>query len=218
MRTARTQSIALTGTEGHLVTVEADIANGLPATTLTGLPDTSLRETRDRMRAAILNSGERWPDSKITVSLTPASLPKRSSALDLAIAIAIMAANTGLAQLPDNLVFLAELGLDGRLRPVPGILPSVLTATGSGLGTVVVAPANHAEAALAPGITVIAVDNLADIVAWLRGSPAPQPELSDAEDGGNPAQARPQPDLADAPRSLLWQHRRLSEASALARW
>jgi magnesium chelatase family protein len=122
MRTARTQSIALTGTEGHLVTVEADIANGLPATTLTGLPGTSLGETRDRMRAAILNSVERWPDSKITVSLTPASLPKRSSALDLA--IAIVAANTGLPQLPDNLMFLAELGLDGRLRPVPGILPS----------------------------------------------------------------------------------------------
>ena len=187
MRTARTQTAALTGIAGHLVTVEADIACGLPATVLVGLPDTALREARDRIRAAIVNSGERWPDCKITVSLFPASLPKRGSAFDLAIAIAIVAAHGDLPELPDNLLFLAELGLDGRLRPVPGVLPAVLVAAGSGLDTVVVATANHAEATLAPDLSVVSAGNLAEIVAWLRGGPAPQIEPAGPADGTGPA-------------------------------
>jgi magnesium chelatase family protein len=199
MPAARTQAVALTGTEGHLVTIEADIAAGLPATILAGLPDTALREARDRIRAAIINSGEPWPESKITVSLYPVSLPKRGSAFDLAIAIAVMAANGGLPELPGDLLFLAELGLDGRLRPVPGVLPAVLAAAGSGLDTVIVATGNHPEASLAPGVTVIAADNLAGIVAWLRGGPAPQPGLPGPADGSDPAPVRPLPDLADVP-------------------
>jgi len=83
METARTRTATLIGAEGHLVEVEADIALGLPATILTGLPDTVLREARDRMRAAIINSGERWPRTKINVALHPARLPKRGSAYDL---------------------------------------------------------------------------------------------------------------------------------------
>jgi magnesium chelatase family protein len=197
MGTARTSTAALTGINGHLVTVEADVSNGLPATILVGLPDTALRETRDRIRAAIVNSGERWPDSKITVSLSPASLPKRGSAFDLAIAVAIMAANGDLPELPGNLLFFAELGLDGQLRPVPGVLPAVVTASGSGLDTVVVATANRGEASLVPGTRVVAADKLADVVAWLRGGPAPKPELPEPADSSDPARARPLPDLAD---------------------
>lgn len=197
MTLARTRTVALTGMQGHLVTVEAEITPGLPATIITGLPDTALRQARDRVRAAIVNSGEHWPHSKITVTLWPASLPKRGSAFDLATAVAIIAANGELPELPDNLLFLAELGLDGRLRPVPGVLPAVLAATGTGLDTVVVATANQAEAALASGVMVIATDNLADIVAWLRGGPAPQPELPGPDGGGGPTLARPLPDLAD---------------------
>ena len=197
MSTARTSTVALTGIKGHLVTVEADVSSGLPATILVGLPDMALREARDRIRAAIINSGEHWPHSKITVSLYPASLPKRGSAFDLAIAIAIMAANGGLPELPGNLLFLAELGLDGRLRPVPGVLPAVLTAAGSDLDTVVVARADHAEASLVPGVTVIAADSLADVVAWLRGGPAPQPGLPEPADGSGPDLERRVPDLAD---------------------
>ena len=86
MALARTYSVALIGVCGHLVEVEADIANGLPAMILVGLPDTALREARDRIRAAIVNSGETWPNSKITVGLSPATLPKRGSGFDLAIA------------------------------------------------------------------------------------------------------------------------------------
>jgi magnesium chelatase family protein len=197
MTLARTRTAALTGTQGHLVTIEAGVTPGLPATILIGLPDTALRETRDRVRAAIVNSGEHWPHSKITVTLWPASLPKRGSAFDLAIAVAVIAANGDLPELPGNLLFLAELELDGRLRPVPGVLPAVLATAGTDLDTVVVAVANKAEAAVVEGVTVIAADNLADIVAWLRGGPAPQPELPGPDGDSDPSLARSVPDLAD---------------------
>jgi magnesium chelatase family protein len=178
MATARTQTVALTGTEGHLVTVEADITPGLPATVLLGLPDSALRETRDRVRAAIINSGERWPDAKLTIGLSPASLPKRGSAFDLAIAVAVMTANGDLPQLTGNATFLAELSLDGRLRLVPGVLPAVVAAAETELDVVVVAQGNYAEASLAPNVTVVAADTFADVVTWLRGGPAPGPEFS----------------------------------------
>src|ERR1700722_13310739 len=176
MEVARTRTAAVIGIEGHLVDVEAEVTRGLPATILTGLPDTVLREARDRVRAAIINSGKRWPGTKITVGLRPARLPKRGSAYDLAIAIAIMAANGDLPAPPESIMFIAELGLDGRLRPVPGVLPAALAAAGSEITTIVVATANHAEAGLASGLTVIAAYSLTEIVAWLRGGPPPHRE------------------------------------------
>ena len=141
MTLARTYSVTLVGVRGHLIEVEADIASGLPATILVGLPDTALREARDRIRAAIVNSSQSWPNSKITVGLSPASLPKRGSGFDLAIAVAILAADEAVpAPVLDGKMFLAELGLDGRLRPVHGVLPAVLAAAGS-VDTVVVSAA-----------------------------------------------------------------------------
>src|SRR5215475_9301506 len=175
MTLARTYSVALVGVCGHLIEVEADIASGLPATILVGLPDTALREARDRIRAAIINSGESWPQTKITVGLSPASLPKRGSGFDLAIAIAILAAAGGLPlSSPVGKMFLAELGLDGSLRPVPGVLPAVVAAEPS-VDTVVVAAANLAEARLVPGVRVVAASSLAEVAIWLRGGPAPTP-------------------------------------------
>lgn len=174
MALARTYSVALVGVEGHLVEVEADIANGLPATILVGLPDTALREARDRIRAAIVNSGESWPQRRLTVGLSPASLPKRGSGFDLSIAVAVLAADRKLP--PDGLdttMFLAELGLDGRIRPVPGVLPAGVTAAEAGLRTLVVAAENAAEAELVPGVRVVPAGTLADLVAWLRGGPPP---------------------------------------------
>lgn len=158
MGTARAYAAALTGVEGHLITVEADIANGLPATILTGLPDSALREARDRIRAAIVNSGCAWPKTKITIGLSPANLPKRGSAFDLAIAVAILAAAGDAPEPPDEAMFLAELGLDGTLRPVPGVLPAVLAGAASGIGIVVVAAGNFTEASPAPGVTAIAAE------------------------------------------------------------
>jgi magnesium chelatase family protein len=176
MALARTHSVALVGVEGHLVEVEVDIAQGLPMTILVGLPDTALREARDRIRAAIVNSAEKWPQSKITVGLSPASLPKRGSGFDLAIAIGILAASQALPlSSPREIMFLAELGLDGRLRPVPGVLPAVVAAAAAGLSTVVVAAENASEAHLVPGTRVIAAGCLAEVAMWLRGGPAPVP-------------------------------------------
>ena len=174
MPLARTHSVALVGVTGHVVEVEADIANGLVGTILVGLPDAALREARDRIRAAIVNSGEEWPQRKITVGLSPASLPKRGSWFDLAIAIGVLAAAGKVPRAAvDGVMFFGELGLDGRLRPVRGVLPAVAAAVEAGFGKVMVAEMNAAEAVLVPGIRVIAAGSLTRAVDWLRGLPGP---------------------------------------------
>src|SRR6201996_5041408 len=170
---ARTHSVALVGVEGHVVECEADIANGLVGMTLVGLPDTALREARDRIRSAIINSGEQWPQRRITVGLSPASLPKRGSGFDLPIACALLAA-AGVLQAAAlaGLAFLGELGLDGQLRPVRGVVPAgVAAAAAAGCGGVVVARANASEAALVPGLQVVSAPTLAALLTWLRGEP-----------------------------------------------
>jgi magnesium chelatase family protein len=169
---ARTYSVALIGVNGQVVEVEADITNGLVGMILVGLPDTALREARDRIRAAIANSGEEWPQRKITVGLSPASLPKRGSWFDLAIAIGILAAAAKVPRTAvEEVMFFGELGLDGQLRPVRGVLPAVAAAVDAGFGTVMVAEQNAAEAALVPGVRVIAACSLTAAANWLRGSP-----------------------------------------------
>jgi len=188
---ARTHSVALIGVTGQVVEIEVDIANGLVATILVGLPDTALREARDRIRAAITNSGEEWPHRKITIGLSPASLPKRGSWFDLAIAIGVLtAAGTVPRAAVDGVIFFGELGLDGRLRPVRGVLPAVLAAVDARFGKVMVARENAAEAALVPGVRVIAVSSLTGAADWLRGTPGlhdgwPVTEL----EGGQPLPA-----------------------------
>jgi magnesium chelatase family protein len=167
---ARTHSIALVGVEGYPVEIESDIENGLPCLYLVGLPDTALREARDRIRAAIINSWEQWPQRRITVGLSPASLPKRGSGFDIGIALSILAAAGAVpADAIDGVAFLGELGLDGRLRPVRGVLPAMAAAAGAGFDKVVVAEANAAEAALVPGLRVAGAPTLAALLAWLRG-------------------------------------------------
>jgi magnesium chelatase family protein len=169
---ARTHSVALVGVTGHVVEVEADIANGLVGTILVGLPDAALREARDRIRAAIVNSGEEWPQRKITVGLSPASLPKRGSWFDLAIAIGVLAAAGKVPRAAvDGVMFFGELGLDGRLRPVRGVLPAVVAAVEAGFGKVMVSELNAAEAVLVPGVHVIAATSLTAAADWLRGIP-----------------------------------------------
>jgi magnesium chelatase family protein len=169
MALARTHAIALVGVQGHVVEIEADIENGLVALLLVGLPDTALREARDRIRSAIVNSEQAWPQRRITVGLSPASLPKRGSGFDLGIAVAILtAAGSARALAVADTVFLGELGLDGRLRPVPGVLPSVAAAAAAGFRRVVVPQENMPEAALVPGMRVVAPASLAALLAWLR--------------------------------------------------
>ena len=186
MPLARTYSVALIGVNGQVVEVEADIANGLVGMILVGLPDTALREARDRIRAAIVNSGEEWPQRKITVGLSPASLPKRGSWFDLAIAVGVLAAAGKVPrEAVDEVMFFGELGLDGQLRPVRGVLPAVAAAVEAGFGTVMVAEQNASEAVLVPGVRVIAANSLAMAADWLRGIPGPDGGPAAAEfEGG----------------------------------
>jgi magnesium chelatase family protein len=187
---ARTYAMALAGVEGHVVEIEADIENGLVALLLIGLPDTALREARDRIRSAIINSHQSWPMRRITVGLSPASLPKRGSGFDVAIAVAILSADGAVPK--DQLagtVFIGELGLDGRLRPAPGVLPSVAGAAAAGFGRAVVPPENAAEALLVPGLQVVSASSLGALVGWLRGDPGDEVEVLDSGPGRTPARA-----------------------------
>ena len=163
--------MGLVGLAGHLVTVEAHIADGLPSFVVSGLPDAALTEARDRVRAAIVNSGERWPQCRITINLLPADLPKHGSAFDLAIAAVLLG---GSGQLPsaglDRAIVIGELGLDGRVRPVRGVLPMLLAAARAGVHRAIVPAANAGEATLVPGVTVRAADTLCDVISFARGA------------------------------------------------
>lgn len=169
MALARTRSVTLVGVTGHLVEVEADLSAGLVSCVLVGLPDAAITEARDRVRAAIVNSDREWPQKKITIGLSPATLHKRGSGFDLALAVAVLAASGVVPKtLVAHAVLLGELGLDGRVRAVRGVLPAVVAAVDAGHPVVVVPAENRAEAALVPGATVVAVAHLRHLVAWLR--------------------------------------------------
>jgi magnesium chelatase family protein len=223
---ARTSSVALVGVTGQVVEIEVDIANGLVGMILVGLPDTALREARDRIHAAIVNSGEKWPQRKITVGLSPASLPKRGSWFDLAIAVGLLTAAGAVPRAAvDGVMFFGELGLDGRLRPVRGVLPAVAAAAEDGrFATVMVAEQNAPEAALVPGMRVIAAASLTAATDWLRGTPGlrgdpPAAEFRPCGDGdgdGDGSASSPDgmmtPDLAEMLGQAL--ARRAAEVSA----
>ena len=176
MAIGRTHSVSLLGLQGAIVEIEADISNNLPAFVLIGLPDAALGEARDRVRAAATNSGCGLPNRKLTVNLSPAALPKHGSGFDLAIALAALAAAGEIsADSIDRVVHLGELGLDGRLRPITGILPAVVGAARAGFEVVMVPAGNADEASLVPGIRVVSVASLRDAVIWHGG--ALEPEL-----------------------------------------
>lgn len=195
----RTRSVVLTGLVGHVIEVEAHLAPSLPAFTLVGLPDASLNESRDRVRAAVTSSGLSWPQRRITVNLSPASLPKSGSVTDLAIAVAVLA-GAGLidARQAAGAVHLGELGLDGQLRPVRGILPSVAAAVESGATRVVVAEGNAEEARLVPGAEVTAVSSLAELAAVYGNEDArPAPRNVFSRVVTTPRRVEPVADLSD---------------------
>lgn len=176
---AATYTIAPIGVHGALVRVEAHRASGLPSFQVVGLPDTALRESKQRVRAAIASAGLKWAEQRYTVNLSPADLPKSGSGFDVAIAVAILATVTAVPGL-DERVHIGELGLDGSVRAVRGILPMVAAARASGFREVVVPRECADEASLISDIRVIAVADLADI-ADLYGlgeaRPSPRCEL-----------------------------------------
>ncbi|MFD5898215.1 YifB family Mg chelatase-like AAA ATPase [Streptomyces sp. NPDC060366] len=187
---ARACSVALVGVEGVVVEVQADLEPGVAAFTLVGLPDKSLVESRDRVRAAVVNSGAEWPQKKLTVGLSPASVPKSGSGFDLAVAVAVLGAAERIEpRAIADLVLIGELGLDGRVRPVRGILPAVLAAAEAGYHQVVVPEQTAGEASLVPGVSVLGVRSLRQLIAVLTGETVPEePTVSD--------EGRPDPMLA----------------------
>jgi magnesium chelatase family protein len=180
MALGRTLSVVLAGLEAHVVTVEADVGTGLPKMVWTGLPDTAVRESAERVKSAIGSSREAWPAHKITIGLLPASVRKKGSGFDLAVAIAILTASGSVdAARVSDLVMIGELGLDGRVHPVTGVLPAVIGAVRHGHQRVVVPRANASEARLVPAAEVVAVGSLAELCAVLRDEPVDvEPELA----------------------------------------
>lgn len=183
MALGRAFSVAVSGVDGQVVEIEADIGRGLPGIHLVGLPDTALNESRDRVKAAVTNSGGSWPDSRVILALSPATLPKVGSVYDLALALSVLDADK---QIPRRslrrTVFLGELALDGRLRGVRGVLPAVLAAKRAGWSQVVVPMAVLTEASLVADIEVLGAGTLSEVVGWLRGDGAlchPMPGVFD---------------------------------------
>ena len=133
MSLGRAFSVAVRGVEGELVEIEADITAGLPGVHLVGLADAALQESRDRVRAAITNGGFDWPMARLTLALSPATLPKMGSVYDIALAAAVLSAQQKKSwSRLEKSVLLGELALDGRVRPVKGVLPAVLAAQRQG--------------------------------------------------------------------------------------
>jgi len=165
---ARVYSACLTGIEAALVAVEVDVTHGLPSFTTVGLPDAAVRESRERVRAALKNGGFTFPVERIIVNLAPADLRKEGASFDLPIALGILAATGAVkAEAVGDLVVLGELGLDGSLRPVRGVLPTALVAVRDGK-RLLVPSANGAEAAVVDGLTVFGVESLSQVVAFLN--------------------------------------------------
>ena len=201
MSLARAHGVVISGVDAHLVEVEAHLSSGLPGMSIVGLADTAVGEARDRVRAAVLNSGARWPQVRITVGLSPASLHKRGSGLDLAIASAILAADGQIPAEPlEDAILFAELGLDGRARPVRGAVVAAVAGVRSGRSRIVVAQDNVVEAGVVPGIDAVGVASLRHWGQLMTGATVDEPPV-----GRSPADrevphagsAPPEPDLAD---------------------
>ena len=198
MSLALVHSRALVGVEAPAVTVEAHLANGLPSLTLVGLPETSVKESKDRVRSALLTCGFDFPARRITLSLAPADLPKDGGRFDLAIALGILAAS---GQVPGEALTdcecLGELALSGAVRPVQGVLPAALAARAAGR-SLIVPLANAEEASLASGLRVLAVEHLLQLVGHLNG----QAPLAPYQAQGLLLETRPYPDLAEVQGQL----------------
>lgn len=198
MTLGRTRAVAVSGIDGVPIEVEADSAPGLPAFSIVGMPDTACRQAPDRVRSAAANSALQLPRQRVTVNLSPASLPKQGSGFDVAIAIAALAAGGVVdnAQVAD-VVHIGELGLDGAVRAVPGVLPAVLAAAAAGFTKVVVPAENAAEAALVPGVEVLPATDLGALVTRYRlqhkGKPVPPVVVP----RNAPCSEPPVPDLSD---------------------
>jgi len=172
--------MSVIGMDSYPVFVEVDISQGLPQFATVGLPDTSVKESRDRIKAAIKNSGYRFPRSHVTVNLAPADIKKEGTGFDLPIAVGILAAEELIKEdALQNCLFIGELSLDGSIKGVRGVLPAALKAKEIGIRSVFVPRDNAAEAAMVEGINVFSVNTLPDVVEFLSGRSNIEPLMMD---------------------------------------
>jgi magnesium chelatase family protein len=194
---ARVTAFALDGVESRRVWVEADIRAGLPGFTIVGLADKAVREARERVRAAVVNSGFEFPLKRITINLAPAYLRKVGPSFDLSLAVAVLAAS---GQLTDDQVegcaFAGELSLDGALRPVRGALAVAEGCREHGVPRLVLPLARAREAALVDGVEIAGADSLAEVVAVLRAD-VPLPPIPEEHPAATASAAPDEPDLSD---------------------
>ena len=188
------RSLGLSGLSGYEVSVECFLSGGLPAFDVVGLPDAAVREARERVRAAIKNCGNKFPVSRITVNLAPASERKEGTVYDLPMALGILCASEALPKLPQDAAFIGELSLGGEVRPVSGVLPMALYAARLGIRSLYVPAENAAEATLADGLTVYPVDSLRSLMAHLRRETSIAPAERWVPD---PEDSSMMPDFAD---------------------
>jgi magnesium chelatase family protein len=202
---ASLRSAAVFGVEAVPVIVEVDVSYGLPVFTMVGLPDASVRESRDRVRTAIRNSGFEFPGHRITVNLAPADIRKAGASYDLPIALGVLAAN-GVVEprLLHAVVLLGELSLDGSIQPIRGVLPVAISAKRSGAEAILLPCANAAEASVVEGLRVLPVESLADAVGALNGGLMSRIAVSYPPPQHQTVTASPQlPDLSDVRGQLL---------------
>lgn len=163
------KSMTLHGLEGFIVDVQVDVAGGLPCWEIVGLPDISIRESRERVRTAIKNSGYEFPSRRIVINLAPATIKKVGTAFDLPIAIAILLATQNISEFDfENVAFVGELSLDGNIHSITGILPMCIEAKKLGIKEIIVPKENAKEASIVNGINVIPVSSLTQVVAYLN--------------------------------------------------
>ena len=179
---AKVTSLGVTGLAGYLVQVEADLSGGLPQFNLVGLPDSAVKESSERVRSAVKNLHYQWPASRITINLAPADVRKTGPVYDVPVFIGILAAQGKLPAPGPERAFLGELGLDGTLRPVTGVLPMALAAVRQGVRELFLPAENAAEAAVAEGLTVYPARSAQDVVLHLCGATPLAPAKADGYD------------------------------------
>jgi magnesium chelatase family protein len=200
-------SATLHGLDGRSIRVEVDVAPGLPGFTVVGLGDAAVQEARERVRGAIRNAGFVFPPRRLTVNLAPAELRKTGASLDLAIAIGILLGSEQVRAGPLAVALLGELGLDGEVRPVPGILPMVAAVAARRIGRVIVAPAAVSEGRLVDGIEVVAAATLAEAAEVVRGRrprrvPVAMPRVTITGPATEAQETAPRPPAAETPPDL----------------
>jgi magnesium chelatase family protein len=194
---AKVMSCAIVGLEGAIVEVEVDISPGLPSFTIVGLPDAAVQEARERVRAAIRNSGCNFPMRRIVVNLAPADLKKAGPAYDLPIAVGILLSSQQVEAVISQTIILGELSLDGSLRHTNGVLPMVALAREKGFSAIIVPEADAKEASLVAGTEIIPAASLTQLVSYLRGEiPIPKYQPEETEETLEHATATLTTDLA----------------------